>query len=78
VLAEWFGDVTFGLYLLHPILVFGLLWFVAPGATEWPVAARCVVLVAIMAVAATLAALSERRLERPLRRWSQRKLKRAR
>jgi peptidoglycan/LPS O-acetylase OafA/YrhL len=56
--------------------VFGLLWFLAPGATRWPVPVRCAVLVAIMAVAATLAALSERRLERPLRRWSQRKLKR--
>lgn len=77
VLAEWFGDVTFGLYLLHPILVFGVLWFVAPGAPQWPVAARCLLLVTIMGVAATLAALSERRLERPLRRWSQRRLKRA-
>ena len=38
---------------------------------------RCLLLVAVMAVAATLAALSERRLERPLRRWSQRRLKRA-
>ena len=75
-LAEWFGDVTFGLYLLHPILVFGLLWFVAPDATTWSVPARCLLLVSLMAVAATLAVLSERRLERPLRRWSQRRLKR--
>ena len=75
-LAEWFGDVTFGLYLLHPILLFGLLWFVAPDATKWPMPARGLLLIAVMAVAATLAALSERRLERPLRRWSQRRLRR--
>jgi peptidoglycan/LPS O-acetylase OafA/YrhL len=76
VLAEWFGDITFGLYLLHPILLFSLLWFVAPGLAEWPLPARCLLLLAVMAVAATLAALSERRLERPLRRWSQRHLRR--
>ncbi|MCG2593580.1 acyltransferase [Ramlibacter sp. XY19] len=77
VLAEWFGDVTFGLYLLHPILVFGVLWFVAPDAPTWSVPARCLLLLGLLSVAATLAVLSERRLERPLRRWSQRRLKRA-
>jgi peptidoglycan/LPS O-acetylase OafA/YrhL len=76
LLAEWFGDVTFGLYLLHPILVFGVLWFVAPDAPNWPAPARALLLLALMTVAATLAVLSERRLERPLRRWSQRRLKR--
>ena len=76
-LAEWFGDVTFGLYLLHPMLLFGLLWFVAPGATQWPVPVRSLLLAALMAVAALLAVLSERRLERPLRRWSQRRLRRS-
>jgi peptidoglycan/LPS O-acetylase OafA/YrhL len=80
-LAEWFGDITFGLYLLHPILVFGLLWFVAPAfadgePAQWPAPLRWMLLLAIMGIAATLAALSERRLERPLRRWSQRRLKR--
>jgi peptidoglycan/LPS O-acetylase OafA/YrhL len=43
---------------------------------QWPVLVRCLLLAAVLGVAATLAALSERRLERPLRRWSQRRLRR--
>jgi peptidoglycan/LPS O-acetylase OafA/YrhL len=73
-LAAWCGDITYGTYLLHPILLFGLLRFVVD-ATRWPLAARCALLLAVIAAALALATLSERRLERPLRRWGARWLR---
>lgn len=80
--ATWAGDATYGLYLLHPILFFGIAWFVAlplAGAEphQWPMPARWLLLAVVIAVACGLAALSERRLERPLRRWSRRRLQAA-
>lgn len=67
-LAAWLGDITYGCYLLHPILIWTVLWFVAPKATEWDVPARVALLLAILAATCVLATLSERKFERPLRR----------
>lgn len=72
-LAAWCGDITYGTYLLHPMLLFGFLWFVAD-PKDWPVPARWGLLIGVIALACVLAALSERRLERPLRRWGARRL----
>lgn len=78
-LAAWFGDITYGTYLLHPMLFFALAWFVALPLTgaeppQWPAAARWAMLLVVIAGATSLAALSERSLEAPLRRWSRRRL----
>lgn len=67
-LAGWLGDITYGCYLLHPILIWTVLWFVAPGAPDWGTPARIALLIGILAVTCALATLSERRFERPLRR----------
>lgn len=62
------GDITYGTYLLHPILLFGLLWFVVPD-TALPMGARWAVFAGVLAAAIALAWASERWIERPARRW---------
>ncbi|MGE4243047.1 acyltransferase family protein [Ramlibacter sp.] len=66
--AQWFGDMTYGLYLLHPILLFSILWFVLPQAPQMPLSLRWALLAAIVAVSSTAATLSERYFEKPIRR----------
>lgn len=71
--AGWLGDITYGTYLLHPALFFGVVWFVLPGLTDSPVSGlpqplRWLLLVATLVVTALAAVASERWLERPLRR----------
>lgn len=77
--AQWLGDITYGCYLLHPILFFGWAWFVLPrfGVVEiggLPLAARWGVLAGVLALSCLGAAASERWFEAPLRRWGKRKL----
>lgn len=77
-LATRLGDATYGLYLIHPILYFGLAWVVLPrlglGAPEnWPVAGRLVMVAGVTIAAFGLALVSERGFEAPLRRWSKRR-----
>lgn len=68
-LAGWLGDVTYGCYLLHPILMWAFLWFWVPGAVGMPVDKRVALLVGVLAITCLLATLSERGIERPIRRW---------
>jgi peptidoglycan/LPS O-acetylase OafA/YrhL len=73
--AKWLGDITYGCYLLHPILFWGFAWFVLPRLTGTPVeqldaTVRIAILLATLALSCAIAALSERGFESPVRRWA--------
>jgi peptidoglycan/LPS O-acetylase OafA/YrhL len=76
--AQHFGDATYGLYLLHPVIFFGLTFAVFPrlgivSPEQWPLAGRLLLGVAVLLSAFGLALLSEKYFERPLRDWSKRR-----
>jgi peptidoglycan/LPS O-acetylase OafA/YrhL len=82
-IARWGGDITYGTYLLHPVLFFALARFVAlpltgVDVTTWPTPGRWALLLVVLVAATVLAICSERWLEAPVRRWGQRKLGRTR
>ena len=81
--AQHLGDATYGLYLLHPVIFFGLAFAVLPrlglaSPEHWSLPARLGLAVTVLVTAFVMAIASERFLERPLRDWSKGRLKRAR
>jgi peptidoglycan/LPS O-acetylase OafA/YrhL len=76
-LAVYFGDATYGLYLLHPVLFFGLVQIIFPrlsiaNPVEWTVSARLIFGCLVIGVSFWLALLSERLFERPVRHYFKR------
>ncbi len=71
-LARHLGDATYGTYLLHPLLYFGAVWFIAPQWLDGTASTRWLVLAGMLALAWSLGWASERWFEAPLRRWGQR------
>ena len=74
-LAAHLGDSTYGMYLMHPVVFFGLSFVVIPRLglappQDWSLSARLLLGFAIVVVTLALAILSERYFERPLREWS--------
>ena len=73
-LANYFGDATYGLYLLHPVLFFGLVQIVFPRSgiaspSEWILFARLVFGCSVIGLAFWFALLSERYFEKPVRNY---------
>lgn len=68
-LARWMGDITYGSYLLHPLLFFGLTWLVLPDLPA-STGGRVALALAVGAAACLAAVASERWLESPVRRWA--------
>lgn len=76
-LATHIGDATYGLYLIHPVVFFGVVWAILPrlgvaSPEQWPSPTRELFIVAVIACSVAFALLSERYFERPLRNRSKR------
>ena len=74
-LAQKFGDSTYGLYLMHPVIFFGCLFVLFPrlGIVEpvqWPLSGRLAFGGFVIALALALALASEKYFEKPLRLWA--------
>lgn len=77
--AAHLGDATYGLYLMHPVIFFGLAWVVFPrlglaAPASWSLPAQAGLAVFVLAAAFGLALLSERYFEHPLRERSKRRM----
>ena len=68
------GDITYGTYLLHPMLLFGFAWFVLP-LESLSAAGRALLFAAVLAGSCSLAWGSERWFEWPIRRRARRLLR---
>jgi peptidoglycan/LPS O-acetylase OafA/YrhL len=77
--ARWLGDITYGCYLLHPMIFFGFAWLAWPHwttreITDAALPLRLALLVAVLAASCIAAQAGERWFEAPVRRWGQRRL----
>ena len=73
-LASRFGDATYGLYLLHPVLFFGLVQIIFPrvgvaNPEQWALPVRLLFGCWVIAAAFWLALLSEKHFEKPIRQY---------
>ncbi len=73
-LAGYFGDATYGLYLIHPVLFFGLVQIIFPrldiaNPSHWTLGARLIFGCSVIGLACGLALLSERYFEKPVRHF---------
>lgn len=78
-LAGYFGDATYGVYLLHPVIFFGLVFAVLPrvgiaSPNSWALPGRLALLALVLLTAFALAILSEKHVEKPLRALGKRLL----
>ncbi len=72
-ISGYFGDATYGLYLLHPVLYFGLVLIAFPrlgidGPSQWVVSFRLLFGALVIGLAFCLAIFSERYFEKPIRK----------
>lgn len=79
-IARYLGESTYGVYLLHPVIFFGLAYFVFPRLSiplpaQWSLTAQWVLVLLVLATAFVFALLSESFFEKPIRRWSRQKLR---
>jgi peptidoglycan/LPS O-acetylase OafA/YrhL len=74
-LAAHLGDSTYGVYLIHPVVFFGLSFVLFPRTglappQQWALGGQLALAIAVMLASFALAIVSERHFERPLRDWS--------
>lgn len=73
LMAVGLGNATYGLYLIHPVMFFGITYVVLPklGFTampsDWPLKWRFTLAVSVISASFLVALLSERYLEAPIR-----------
>jgi peptidoglycan/LPS O-acetylase OafA/YrhL len=70
--AEFLGDATYGLYLIHPVVFFGMAWVIIPkigwgDPVSWSLSSRLGLILLVLVLAAALALLSEKFFEKPIR-----------
>ncbi len=70
--AEFLGDATYGLYLIHPVIFFGMAWVIFPrigwgDPLSWSLGSRLGLILLVLALAAALALLSDKYFEKPIR-----------
>lgn len=70
--AEFLGDATYGLYLIHPVVFFGMAWVIFPrigwgDPLSWSQGSRWGLVLLVLTLALVLALLSERFFEKPIR-----------
>lgn len=70
--ARYFGDATYGVYLLHPVIFFGLVFALLPrlgiaNPASWALPGRLMLLALVLLATFMLALISEKYFEKPLR-----------